>query len=581
MNLTLKSTHFHLLLLLHLLIPSTTSITPRDERHGLLELRDSITSSASLHNNWTGPPCINQNISRWIGITCCNSHVIHLVLDHIHLTGSLPPTFLSNLTFLTILTLNHNSISGPLPNLTHLKHLTRLSLSFNRFTSHIPYHYTQLPNLTTLELQFNGLDGEIPPFDQNSLTEFNVSGNRLRGLIPDTGVIRRFERSSFDHNRDLCGFPVGLCDVVSPAPAPVPGGYTAAEKDRKKRKPIWVNVLIAVPVGFMVLIVFLCCYRKVKNQETVKETDNFQSGEETERREDRLEFFERNIPYFDLDDLLRASAEVLGKGKHGATYKANLELSGDVAVKRLKSVNDLGKNEFIQQMQLIGKLRHENVVKIISFYYSKEEKLIIYEYLPDGNLFELLHEDRELGREALDWKARVSIIKDIAKGLAFLHRSLPKHKVPHGNLKSSNILIHKHNQSYHSKLTNYGFLPLFPSKKSFQTLAIGRSPEFSEGKKLTRKTDIYCFGIVLLEIITGRIPEEEDGEKIEDLSDWVKSVVNNDWSTDILDVEILGSREGHDQMLKLTEMALECTDLEPLNRPKITQLLTRIQEIDI
>lgn len=112
--------------------------------------------------------------------------------------------------------------------------------------------------------------------------------------------------------------------------------------------------------------------------------------EDPERRVE-LEFFDKTIPVFDLDDLLRASAEVLGKGKVGSTYKATLESGAVVAVKRVKNMNALSKKEFVQQMQLLGKLKHENLVKIVSFYYSKEEKLIIYEFLPNGSLFDLLH----------------------------------------------------------------------------------------------------------------------------------------------------------------------------------------------
>lgn len=112
--------------------------------------------------------------------------------------------------------------------------------------------------------------------------------------------------------------------------------------------------------------------------------------EDPERRVE-LEFFDKTISVFDLDDLLRASAEVLGKGKVGSTYKATLESGAVVAVKRVKNMNALSKKEFVQQMQLLGKFKHENLVKIVSFYYSKEEKLIIYEFLPNGSLFDLLH----------------------------------------------------------------------------------------------------------------------------------------------------------------------------------------------
>lgn len=104
-----------------------------------------------------------------------------------------------------------------------------------------------------------------------------------------------------------------------------------------------------------------------------------------------LEFFDKEMHAFDLDDLLRASAEELGKGKVGTTYKTMLESGYTVAVKRLKHMNGLSKKEFTQQMQLLGRLEHENLVKLVSFYYYKEEKLVIYEFVTDKTLFELLH----------------------------------------------------------------------------------------------------------------------------------------------------------------------------------------------
>ncbi|XP_024455049.2 probable inactive receptor kinase At2g26730 isoform X1 [Populus trichocarpa] len=572
-----------------------------EEREALMQIRDLVSSTLDLHGNWTGPPC-HKNSSQWSGITCSNWHVVGLVLEGVQLTGSLPPAFSQNITFLANLSFRNNSIYGPLPNLSNLVHLESVFFSYNRLTGSIPSEYIELPNLKQLELQQNYLDGEIPPFNQPTLTLFNVSYNHLQGSIPDTDVLRRFSESSYDHNSNLCGIPLEPCPVLPPAPlVPPPSPPVSPPQNKKRKLPIWIIALIVVVVALvplMVMFVFLCCYKKAQEVETPKErqaggdsspewTDkkmpHSQSTEDPERRIE-LQFFDKNIPVFDLDDLLRASAEVLGKGKLGTTYSANLESGAVVAVKRVMYMNSLSKKEFIQQMLLLGRMRHENLVHIISFYYSKQEKLIVYEFVPDGSLFELLHENREAGRVPLNWAARLSIIKDIAKGMAFLHQSLPSHKAPHANLKSSNVLIHRDRQSYHSKLTNYSFLPLLPSRKSSERLAIGRSPEFCQGKKLTHKADVYCFGIILLEVITGKIPEETspagNEEKVDDLSEWVRMVVNNDWSTDILDVEILASSAGHNEMLKLTEIALQCTDMEPEKRPKMSEVLRRIEEID-
>ncbi|XP_027359584.1 probable leucine-rich repeat receptor-like protein kinase At1g68400 [Abrus precatorius] len=575
------------------------------ERDALMLIRDSLNSSVNLHGNWTGPPCID-NQSRWLGITCSNWHVVQIVLVEVNLSGYLPLTFLQNITFLNQLDLRSNELFGPLPSLKNLMFLQQALLSFNHFSGSIPVEYVELPSVQVLELQENYLDGQIPPFDQPSLSSFNVSYNHLSGKIPETSVLQRFPESSFDNNSDLCGKPLDkLCPVEPPAPAPAPfpappPGVIPPSPAVKKHKKlqVWIIALISVAAAVvllsLIIIAFLFPKRRASEKEATRnDSANYVFGAWAKRmaansdvseRLGQLEFSNKKLPVFDLDDLLRASAEVLGRGNLGITYKATLESGTVVAVKRLSHMNEVSKKEFLHQMQLLGQMKHEHLVEIISFYYSEEQKLVIYELISDGTLFELLHEGRGMGRIPLDWTTRLTIIKDIAKGLAFLHHSLPSHKVPHANLKSSNVLIHQDSKGYHSKLTDYGFLPLLPIRKNAEKLAIKRSPEFVKGKKLTNKADVYCFGIIMLEIITGKIPGQIIGEIEEttnnDLSDWVRTVVNNDWSTDILDLEILAEREGHDAMLKLTELALECTDMTPEKRPKMSLVLMRIEEIE-
>nr|GME11291.1 probable leucine-rich repeat receptor-like protein kinase At1g68400 [Ipomoea batatas] len=574
-----------------------------------MQLRDGLQSNANLHSKWTGPPC-EGNSSNWAGIACSDWHVTRLVLPGINLTGSLPVSFLQNLTLLTKLDLTNNSIFGPLPNLSSLSRLQFLFLSQNRFSGSIPLGYIHIPNLKKLGLDRNGLQGSIPPFDQPSLIGFNVSGNRLEGKIPETAALQRFSESSYGDNPGLCGKPLDRpCRIPPPPPPPpLPSPPPPTMKKKKKGLEVWSIALIAgaggalLPLSIM-LVLFWCCYRRtLRKKEAQSEQKESVPTEHSERRspwsrgpEDperrvELEFFNKEgiTIGFDLDDLLRSSAEVLGKGKLSTTYKAILEGGSVVAVKRLRQINSTSKKEFIEQMQLLGNLKHENLVEIISFYYSRDEKLIIYEYIPHGSLHQLLHDNRGIGRVPINWEVRLSIVKDIAKGLAYLHDSLPSHKAPHGNIASSNILIlHRddnHRQAYQPKLADYGLLPLLPSRESSARLAVARSPEFYQGKKLSGKADVYCFGIVLLEVITGKSPSTlqaspgnaDDG----DLTDWVKAVVNNDWSTDILDLEILTDKEGYDEMLKLTDLALQCTDTQPERRPTMGQVLRRIEEIE-
>ncbi|KAF5193701.1 Pollen receptor-like kinase [Thalictrum thalictroides] len=583
-------------ILLFLIHQLTAEVTPLEfypgERDALIQLREAVKSPViDLHSIWIGPPCHNSN-SNWVGITCYNSHVISIVLDDFQLRGELPSTFLQNITYLRLLSFRNNSLLGPLPSLAGLLHLNFIYLSHNLFTSSIPLDYITLPNLIALELQKNILSGNIPPFNQPTLTDFNVSYNSLQGPIPQTPTLQKLPSSAYYNNLQLCGKPLPNPCPAPPVNAPPPWNQTKA----KKKLTVWSIILIAVSTAllpFLVVLVLVCYFRKT-GLLNGQETEDDKSGDLAEKkmkntdpeRRVELEFFDKEKPMFDLDDLLRASAELMGKGKLGSTYKVNIEQGSTIAVKRLKEMNGLEKKAFVQQMQLLGKMRHENLVRIVSFYYSKEEKLVVYEYVPcDGSLFELLHEGRgTAGRFPLSWNTRLSIVKGVAEGLLYLHESLPSHKVPHANLKSSNILVSHHSNSNNNQiyLTDYGFLPLITSRKAaLDKLSVGRSPEFTHGKKLTHKADVYCFGIVLLEIITGRRvpPQRQDDTSLDDLSDWVRSVVDNDWSTDILDLEISATKEDHNEMLKLAEIALECTSEEPEKRPKMNQVLTRIKSI--
>lgn len=185
----------------------------------------------------------------------------------------------------------------------------------------------------------------------------------------------------------------------------------------------------------------------------------------------------------------------------------------------------------------------------------------------------------------MDWRTRLSIVKGIAKGMAHLHQVLPmSHKVPHANLKSSNVLVtfSDGEESLHTitKLSDFGFQPLLPNQKQLQRLAAGMAPEVSQGKKVvaSKKTDVYCFGILVLEIVTGRNPAGDLSPAM-DLSEWVRSELGKDWSADVLDVRIVGEKAWHGEMLKLAEIGLECTNYVPDQRPSIADAVTRIEGI--
>lgn len=406
--------------LLHLAIADLKS-----DKQALLDFASSVPHRRSLNWNDTTPICTS-----WVGITCSadGTHVLTLRLPGIGLVGSIPPKTLGKLDGLKVLSLRSNLLSGKIPSditsLPSLQYLflqrnnlsgdvptsfsptlNVLDLSFNSLEGNIPKTIQNLTQLTGLNLQNNNLSGPIPNINLPKLKHFNISYNDLNGSIPT--FLKTFPNSSFIGNSILCGLPLKPCSLVlSPAPDAPPAPAISQKQSSKKLK---MGVIIAIAVGgffllfLVVLFVILCCLKEKDSGGTgtrkgkvsgggrsEKPKEEFGSGVQ-EPEKNKLVFFEGCSYNFDLEDLLRASAEVLGKGSYGTAYKAVLEEPTTVVVKRLKEVV-VGKREFEQQMEMVGEVgQHPNVMPLRAYYYSKDEKLLVYDYVPGGSLSSLLH----------------------------------------------------------------------------------------------------------------------------------------------------------------------------------------------
>lgn len=353
------------------------------------------------------------------------------------LTGQLPSD-LGLCTNLRNIYLQGNKLSGQIPeSLFSLSYLVRLNLASNNFSGEIPPRFNNLTRLRTLYLENNRLTGSIPAeLNIPKLEQFNVSNNQLNGSIPDS--LRSFTTTSF-LGTSLCGKPLQFCseDIILPPSEPGNGdqssGNNGTDNERKKKKLSSASVagiVIGSVIGFLLIVVLLIfLWRITHNKKGSRSVDTFKQpetelqvgksvaeadnggygsgysvataaaaamtgsgkgGGAAEANAKKLVFFGNSSKVFDLEDLLRASAEVLGKGTFGTAYKAVLEMGMAVTVKRLKDVN-VSANEFKEKIEAVGAMDHESLVPLRAYYYSNDEKLLIYDYMPMGSLSALLH----------------------------------------------------------------------------------------------------------------------------------------------------------------------------------------------
>ncbi|KAJ4801073.1 Leucine-rich repeat protein kinase family protein [Rhynchospora pubera] len=543
-----------------------------------------------------------------------------LSLRHNFLTGTIPSD-LARCTQLTMINLDSNGLSGVIPSaIFSLPLLTSLTLSNNNFSGPFPADFNNMTQLNTLYLQYNQLSGEIP--DLNNLTNlnnFNVSYNNFNGSVPAS--LRNMPEDSFLGMLQLCGQPRPPCAGApssAPAPgivpsAPTPGNTPSApvnpsgggsgSSSSKLSGGAIAGIAVGSVVGALIilaLLVFFCGKRNAWPKDPAtkpmvgapamrpgemaglpKRSSAYPIGEPvasvpasvSTSSSKKLSFVGNASRVYDLEDLLRASAEVLGKGTFGTTYKAILETGPVVAVKRLKDAN-LPEKEFRDKVSEIGAMNNPYLVPLQAYYYSRDEKLLVYEYVSMGSLSSLLHGHRGSDHMALSFEARAGIALSAARGIEYIHSTGPR--ASHGNIKSSNVLLSGLNEA---RIADQGLAQLVTTP-SLNRSARYRAPEVTDIRKISQKADVYSFGVLLMELLTGRTPSNAvNNEEGVDLPRWVQSVPRDEWKTKVFDLELVKQQTAEQEMVLLLQLAIDCTAQHPDSRPMMYEVASRIDEI--
>ncbi|KAK7247634.1 hypothetical protein RIF29_42521 [Crotalaria pallida] len=621
----------------------------------LLKFKESLQNNELL-SSWnasSSPPCSG---SHWKGVLCYkNEHIWGLKLENMRLKGVIDVDSLKALPYLRTISLMNNDFESTWPELNKLaglkniylsnnkfygeipdqtfegmQWLKKIHLSNNHFTGAIPTSLATLPRLIDLRLDDNKFTGYIPQFQQTLLKSFNVANNQLEGDVPTS--LSKMPASSFSGNKRLCGAPLNACS-------------SSTKKNKKPTtitKIIMVVVLVvaAVVVIGVVMFFLLLRRRKINQQDVARSVENphnnnnatsisshhQQKKRSTETTSDddgnnnndqrsqgssssskskgdnmKLSFVRDDREAFDLQDLLRASAEILGSGCFSSSYKAALINGPMMVVKRFKQMNNVGKQEFQEHMRRIGRLSHPNLLPLVSYYYRKEEKLLISDFVCNGSLAVRLHGHKALGQPSLDWPSRLKIVQGVAKGLEYLYKEMPSLIAPHGHLKSSNVLL---SESYEPILNDYGLVPVINQDLAPNLMVVYKSPEYSQHGRITKKTDVWSLGILILEILTGKLPANfvvqpqqtsqaagskgsSDHQLSSSLANWVDSVVPQSWSSgdEVFDKDITIATSGYntsgegDNMEKLLKIALACCEVDVDKRWDLKEAVDKIQEV--
>lgn len=501
-----------------------------------------------------------------------NGSMIFLDLSYNRLTGTIPAG-LGNMMFLEVMNLGHNDLNGTIPSeFSGLRLVGAMDLSNNHLTGGIP------PGLGTLSF----------------LADLDVSNNNLSGPIPLTGQLSTFPQSRYANNSGLCGIPLPPCGH-DPGQGSVPSASSNG-----RRKTVRGSILVGIALSMLILLLLLVTLCKLRKNQKTEEmrtgyieslptsgTSSWKLSGVHEPLSINVATFEKPLRKLTFAHLLEAtngfSAETLiGSGGFGEVYKAKLKDGTVVAIKKLIHFTGQGDREFTAEMETIGKIKHRNLVPLLGYCKIGDERLLVYEYMKHGSLDVVLHDKAKAGVK-LDWAARKKIAIGSARGLAFLHHSCIPHII-HRDMKSSNVLL---DSNLDARVSDFGMARLMnalDTHLSVSTLAGTPGyvpPEYYQSFRCTTKGDVYSYGVVLLELLSGKKPIDPTEFGDTNLVGWVKQMVKENRSSEIFDPTLTNTKSGEAELYQYLKIARECLDDRPNQRPTMIQVMAMFKELQL
>ncbi|XWS08358.1 hypothetical protein CRYUN_Cryun41cG0073000 [Craigia yunnanensis] len=484
------------------------------------------------------------------------------------------PTSIGNCTFLTSLIISQNNLSGP-----------------------IPAEIGKLSNLQNVDLSFNSLAGTLPKQLANlpHLLSFNISHNNLQGQLPAGGFFNTISPTAVSCNPSLCGSIVNIsCPAVLPKPIVLNPNSSSDSISGDlptnvghKRIILSISALIAIGaaavivVGVIAITVLNLRVRSSTSRSaaalTLSAGDDFSHSPTTDANSGKLVMFSGE-PDFSTGAhaLLNKDCE-LGRGGFGAVYRTVLRDGRSLAIKKL-TVSSLVKSqeEFKREVKKLGKIRHPNLVALEGYYWTPSLQLLISEFVSGGSLYKHLHEGS--GGNYLSWNDRFSIILGTAKSLAHLHQL----NIIHYNIKSSNVLI---DGSGEPKVGDFGLARLLPMldryvlSSKIQSALGYMAPEFAcRTVKITEKCDVYGFGVLVLEVVTGKRPVEYMEDDVVVLCDVVRGALEEGRVEECVDGRLQGKFPA-EEAIPVMKLGLICTSQVPSNRPDMGEVVNILELI--